>query len=294
MRSLRLPSSAGSCAAMPRCRDVRARGSQPRCRTFVLHDEEGSASASPDTLVSVYARAERCASALCAHVLSEAQAAIAERGVFVLAVPGGSVLKLLAGLNGNATVDWSRVVLLYANHKAVSLEADNATHLKAKRLFLDSLTGITVIAPSGGEDARAEAAAYCSALAAEKRIAKAADGMPLLDLCVLGVGSDGHVGSLYPGRPELELSDAPCVAVQKGSAPGSITLSLPTMNAARSVVLCMVGASKAEAAVLALESQPKRGEFPAALVRCQGTLRWLLDADAASKLRATGAVGSLL
>lgn len=293
MKSQRLP-FAGSCAALPRRRDVRARGSQPRRRTFVLHDEEGGASASPDTRVSVYPTAERCASSLCAHVLAEAQSAIAERGVFVLAVPGGSVLKLLAGLRDNATVDWSRVVLLYANHKAVALEAENATHLKARRLFLDSLTGITVLAPSGGEDARAEAVAYCAALAAEKRIAKASDGSPQLDLCVLGVGSDGHVGSLYPGRPELELTDAPCVAVQKGSGPGSITLSLPTMSAARSVVLCMVGASKADAAVQALESQPKRGEFPAALVRCEGTLRWLLDADAASKLRATGAVGALV
>ena len=110
-----------------------------------------------------------------------------------------------------------------------------------------------------------------------------------------GVGADGHVGSLYPGRSEaLDTSGALVLPVQKGSGPGSITLSLPVMSAAKSVVLCMSGASKADAVRLCLQEPQAAGAFPAQLVRCDGGLTWLLDAGAAGKLGAADGVAKLL
>jgi 6-phosphogluconolactonase len=112
-----------------------------------------------------------------------------------------------------------------------------------------------------------------------------------------GVGADGHVGSLYPGRPEPLVSgaSAPSVLpVQKGSGPGSITLSLPVMNAARKVIMCMSGASKADAVRTCMETKVAPGEFPAQMVRCAGGIVWMLDEGAASKLAAAGGVAVLL
>jgi hypothetical protein len=58
-------------------------------------------------------------------------------------------------------------------------------------------------------------------------------GTPERHACA-GVGADGHIGSLYPGRQEVHATGPALVLpVQKGSGPGSITLSLPVMNAAR-------------------------------------------------------------
>lgn len=56
----------------------------------------------------------------CCCSYSNAQAAIAEKGYFTLAVPGGSVLKALAGLTG-AKLDWSKIHMFYVNHKVQSL-----------------------------------------------------------------------------------------------------------------------------------------------------------------------------
>jgi 6-phosphogluconolactonase len=42
-----------------------------------------------------------------------AAAAIAARGVFSIAVPGGSVLKLLSPLSDRKNLDWSKVHLWY-------------------------------------------------------------------------------------------------------------------------------------------------------------------------------------
>lgn len=94
---------------------------------------------------------------------------------------------------------------------------------------------------------QAEAAAYAKALAASADadgMERAPSGAPRFDLLLLGVGSDGHVGSLYPGG-EATLADpaaAPWVQpVVKAKPPASITLSLGVMNAARSVIVRRVG-----------------------------------------------------
>ena len=268
-------------------------------RSVTVYDAETTTTPPRDILnetVSVYPTTEAVGDALCKLIITEAQSAIAARGAFTLAIPGGSVLKLLAGLSGVETVNWTHVVLAYANHKALSLDDDKATHKKARSLFLDSLTemGLTVLAPDGGADAEKEAASYCDKLRGEKRLQSSDGAACVFDLVLLGVGADGHVGSLYPQRAELELTGAPCVPVQKGSGPGSITLSLPTMCAARAVVLCMVGESKADAVKLALEKKVARGSFPAQLVTSSGGVHWLLDAGAASKLAAVSGINQLL
>ncbi len=182
------------------------------------------------------------------------------------------------------------------NHKAVPLDADNSTHAKARKIFLDAARDCTVLAPGGSEDAAAEAAAYEAKLLAETRIHKEkGSGVAVFDLMLLGMGSDGHVGSLYPNRPEvLSSSSALVLPVNKGSGPSSITLSLAVMNAARASVVAMTGASKADAVMMCLEDKQPAGAFPAQLVRSVGGVTWLLDEGAASKLAATKGVAALL
>ena len=187
--------------------------------------------------------------------------------------------------------------MVYANHKCVELEAENSTHQKARKLFVDACDGLTVLAPSGGADPVAEAKSYeAKMLGLSGRLPFGPGGTPVFDLMLLGMGSDGHVGSLYPGRPEpLDTSHALVLPVQKGSGPGSITLSLAVMSAARRVAIAMSGGSKADAVHTCLQQQQPPGAFPAQMVRCPaGEITWLLDAGAASKLDADDGVAALI
>jgi len=286
-------------ASAARARPASAQPQRGACaarasRSFVIHAEAPAG----DLAVHVYATPEAQAAALCALVERCAAEAIAARGAFALAVPGGSVLKMLAGLSGTRSVDWSKVVLCYANHKAVDIADEKlSTHAKAKALFLNACPGITVLAPTGGTDPVAEAKAYeAGMLALSGRLPFGANGVPCFDLMLLGVGADGHVGSLYPGRPEaLDTGRALVLPVQKGSGPGSITLSLACMSSARKVAMAMSGASKADAVKTCLQQQQSPGAFPAQMVRCPaGEIVWLLDAGAASKLDAADGVKALL
>jgi 6-phosphogluconolactonase len=70
----------------------------------------------------------------------------------------------------------------------------------------------------------------------------------VVDLALQGLGPDGHTASLFPGNPAVE-ADGVCVAVHGAPKPppDRITLTVPVLRAARSVVFLATGDEKAEA-----------------------------------------------
>lgn len=261
-------------------------------RTYIEHGAPRQLS------VQVFPDEAGVAAALCDIVLQSALQAIAAKGCFTLAVPGGSVLKMLAGLKG-APINWSKVHLYYVNHKCVPIaDAKTSTHQKARHLFLDAVGVGFVAVPAEGLTSAEIAGAYEDALrgtAADVGMPKTADGVPAFDLVLLGMGADGHVGSLYPGRPELLERERWVAAVEKGGgAPASITLTLPLMNAAKQVVVACTGAKKAPAVKQALEGGVSPLEMPAQGVQPAGEAVWLMDAPAAADLGVAKGTRALL
>jgi len=106
-------------------------------RVFALRSTVSAAS--PEKVI-VLEDADAVSKAVQARVEAAAQAAIAVRGHFALAIPGGSILKMLAGTKPS----WSsKCTIVYVNHKCVPMDdAHLATHAKAGALFLDAWAGI--------------------------------------------------------------------------------------------------------------------------------------------------------
>ena len=156
-----------------------------------------------------YPDSELLSKGLCGEVRKYAINAINMKGSFNLCIPGGSALKLLAGLKDIDDVDWSRVNLFYINHKCVPSNDSSATHLKAKKLFLDAIELNNAFMLEGVDD-DASIDSNFVATNYEQRLRKTVPSeniydIPTFDLMVIGVGKDGHIGSLYPGRPEIKL-----------------------------------------------------------------------------------------
>ncbi len=111
--------------------------------------------------------------------------------------------------------------------------------------------------------------------------------MPELDLLLLGMGPDGHVASLFPGKPALDELDRLVVAVpEAGHEPfvPRVTLTLPALNASRQVLFLVTGESKADPAARAFSPDPDPA-LPASLVRPRsGRITVLLDEAAAAGL----------
>ena len=215
--------------------------------------------------IEILADENRLASALAARVESAAGAALAARGRFALAIPGGSVVALLArGLAAPlAAANWH---VFWTDERRVPLSDPQSNFRLAETELLPKLAGAQV------HPVRGSAAEY------EKEIAPF---LPL-DLVLLGVGEDGHVASLFPGNPATretarlvaEVHDAP------KPPPDRVTLTFPVLNGARETLVVAAGAGKA-AIVGRLFSAP--GDLPAQ--RLSGSPRWLLDRAAAAHLK---------
>ena len=108
-----------------------------------------------------------------------------------------------------------------------------------------------------------------------------------LDLALMGMGPDGHTASLFPGTRAVEIADRWVAPTMNPAGPSQrLSLTLPVINAARTVVFLVAGADKAETVRAVIEEQAP--VFPSAHVApASGELIWLLDKAAAKRLSAS-------
>jgi len=233
---------------------------------------------------------EELAGALAERVRAAAEEAVAGRGRFCLAIPGGSVLSLLAeglALAGGADArDWE---LFWTDERAVPADDPGSNARAARKALLPRLR----ISPGrvhpmeGGRGAEEGARAYEAELA--RVFGPGADGWPRFDLVLLGVGEDGHVASLFPGHPALEETRCRAAAVHHAPKPppDRITLTLPVLNHARQIIVVAAGEVKAPVVARVLAGGGSATALPAARLRpAGGDLVWMLDRAAAAGLAA--------
>jgi len=110
--------------------------------------------------------------------------------------------------------------------------------------------------------------------------------LPKFDLIFLGMGSDGHTASLFPGTKALQEENRLVVSNWVGkSYTERITMTAPLLNNAACVVFLVSGQDKALPLKAVLEGRYEPQQLPAQLIRPEsGKLTWLLDSAAASLL----------
>jgi 6-phosphogluconolactonase len=219
----------------------------------------------------------------CARRFGRAAAdAIAVRGRFACAVPGGSVAETCFPSFAQVAVDWPHTHVFWGDERAVPPSDSQSNYSLAWRLWLSHVD----VPPEQVHRMPAESADLDRAAAAYDLDLRGTIGdPPSLDLILLGVGPDGHVCSLFPGH--RALNERTCYAVGVDDAPKPpprrMTLTLPAIRAARAIVVCAFGNEKAEAVRDALGGHA--GESPLALAtRDHPQVAWLLDAGAAAGL----------
>src|SRR5262245_53257661 len=197
-----------------------------------------------------------------------------------LALPGGSVAETFLPIMATADFDWRRVDWFWVDERAVPPDhADSNYRLAHDLLFSRVDVDAARVHRMKGEapDLAASAADY------ERDTRSTLGETPRFDVVLLGVGPDGHVGSLFPGHHALDEASRMVVAIDDAPKPPPrrLTLTLPAM-AGSLVVIAAFGATKTAVIREALHDPESR--LPVARA-ARGARRayFLLDAAAAAE-----------
>jgi 6-phosphogluconolactonase len=172
--------------------------------------------------------------------------------------------------------NWRKASLWWSDERCIRPGDPLSNYGLAAGTLLDRLAGLPEIHRMRGELPAADAAAaYDLEL----------EGVEL-DLLLLGLGSDAHIASLFPGSPQLLERERRATSGPAGLEPfvERVTMTFPTLLSARRIVFLIAGADKADAVVRAFAGEIA-DDAPASLLRT-GTapIDVYLDAEAATKL----------
>ena len=208
-----------------------------------------------------------------------AREAVAARGIFSCALPGGSVAEAMFPAFAGLGLAWDRVHVFFGDERAVPETDPESNYGLARRLWLDRVPVRVHPMPADGDDLDAAATAYAAELRASL------GDPPRLDIALLGMGPDGHVCSLFPGHPLLRERTRWVASVTDSPKPPPrrLTLTMAVLAAARSIWVGAFGAGKAPILREAIEDDAS--QLPVAIAARSGPpALFLLDPDAASKL----------
>ena len=209
---------------------------------------------------------------------------ISERGVFNVALAGGStpgpVYDLLAS---DADIDWQRTRIFWSDERCVPPDHADSNYRMVRETLLDRLPRApSLVARFRGELPPEEAARTYEQIILET-VPADSNGIPRIDMILLGMGEDGHTASLFPGSQALNETGR-LVAADYVSQFEAIrlTFTYPLLNAGRHVLILVSGASKAAVLKAVLKGPHQPNLLPVQGVQpTEGQFRWLVDADAA-------------
>ena len=210
--------------------------------------------------------------------------AVQTRDTCSVVLSGGSTPRTLYSLLASqfrAEIPWMHVHLFWGDERYVPPDDPRSNFRMAKETLLDhvpcpaaNIHRMSTHFPSADSAAEDYERTLRNEFVAE---------WPDFDLVLLGLGSDGHTASLFPGSPALAETTRWVVAAHAPAEPQSrLTLTLPALTRAKTVYLLAAGSDKSDALRQVLEGPGDVLQYPAAGVRRgPGQVIWWVDREAA-------------
>jgi glucosamine-6-phosphate deaminase len=244
--------------------------------------------------VEIHLNARVLGEAAAAYAAEILRASIAARGLAnLICATGMSQITFYAALSQVSGVDWQRVHMFHMD-EYVGLSADHPASFRRylREKLVDRVRPASFYGIDGGaDDLDEECRRYAGLLAANSA-----------DLCCMGIGENGHLAFNDP--PEARFDDPQPVKVVRLAQASrrqqvdegffetlaqvperAITLTIPSLLAARQALVIVPEARKAQAVRAALQD-PISPACPASVLRQQGHARLLLDRESGSLLNA--------
>lgn len=219
-----------------------------------------------------------------------ARGAMDARGKFSVALAGGSTPRelyaLLATPEFASQVDWTRAHFFWGDERAVPPDHPASNY----RMANETLLAHVPVPAENIQRIRAELDPAEAAREYEREMQKfftqaknEGHGFPAFDLILLGLGANGHTASLFPHTPVLRETQRWVAAAYIDKVQmWRITLTAPSINAAKNILWLVAGADKAATVRAVLRGAYRPDDLPAQLIQpAPGRAVWLLDQAAA-------------
>jgi len=226
--------------------------------------------ASPDSTVELLVRdTPEEASREAARVLAESAT-----NRLHIALSGGSTPRRAYELAAALLPDWGMASVWWCDERCVAPDDERSNYRLAREALLDRL----VVPPRAVHRVQGELGAEAAAAAYEELLRGVR-----LGLAFLGLGSDGHTASLFPGSALLDGNGRSAAPVEAADV-DRVTMTPAVLCAADTVAFLVTGADKAEAAEQAFAREPDPAT-PGSLIRStSGRTVAILDRTAAAGL----------
>jgi 6-phosphogluconolactonase len=201
--------------------------------------------------------------------------------------PSG-LYRLLAGEPYRSQLSWEHLRVFWGDERMVPPDHQESNFRMADETLLSRVPVLPrqVFRMKGELPAEEAAAEYESVL--REQFGLSPGEIPRFDLIILGIGSDGHTASLFPGTPAVAESHKLVVAPWVESLHAyRLTLTPPVFNAAKHVIFLVSGHDKAAALQAVLEGPSDPARYPAQVINPKvGHTVWFVKRDAAGLLQA--------
>lgn len=223
--------------------------------------------------------------------IAEAQKAIKAKDAFYVAISGGNTPKRFFELLGEVpqanSLPWDKIQLFWVDERYVQPDSKWSNYKLAADTFLAKVAipeqNIHRI-PTEYDDFKAAASCYEQTI--REVFGLDVNQRPEFDLIVLGMGAEGHTGSLFPNSyAAFDTEDLACVVYVMDEDLNRITLTHPVLCAASHLAILVSGREKAKILKEVLISEPDEVRYPIhALWPILDKVTWLVDKDAAKAL----------
>jgi 6-phosphogluconolactonase len=220
------------------------------------------------------------------HFIQQAKDAIQARGLFSVALSGGSTPKAmfecLAVPKTAAQLDWEKICVFWGDERCVPPENADSNYRMASETLLEKIP----IPPQNIYRISGEMEPGEGALLYEHLLRNHFWDKSYFDLILLGLGSDGHTASLFPGTAAIHEEQRWVIAHWIAKlATWRISLTAPIINLARQVTFLAAGENKAQVLAAVTQGPYQPEVLPSQIVQpTSGNLTWYIDSAAAKHL----------
>ena len=223
--------------------------------------------------------------------VADAKKAMDVKGGFHVAISGGNTprrfFELLAEAAESKALDWNKIHLFWVDERYVPPDSEWSNYKLAADTFLNKVDipqeNVHRI-PTGYSDFQAAASEYEETI--RRVFSLGAGQLPEFDLIMLGMGAEGHTGSLFPNSyAPFDTENLACVVYAMDEKLNRITLTHPVLCAAAHLAVLVSGGEKADILKEVFTCEPDEVRYPIHILwSVLDKVTWLVDSEAAKLL----------